>query len=220
MSFLSRWILRWERRAVSRFKSLEKWSTIELEAREDENMDKEDIGEREKFDGWLDAALDQDEWEREQLARKSLARKVFNFVFKDFLDKLVLMKSAMAWNAKYLLCIEVSSLDGKLVFRDSADGIDPSYVSMMFSRDMLEQIGRLFPKFEWKDTILFSEFPLKLMVESEIGERILRRLEKPFGNLEMHLEYWMFNILKPKKDVFKVGSLDELLVKMDVEADG
>ena len=85
---------------------------------------------------------------------------------------------------------------------------------------MLEQIGRLFPKFEWKDTILFSEFPLKSMVESGIGERILRRLEKPFGNLEMHLEYWMFNIFKPKKDVLKVGSLDELLVKMDVEADG
>lgn len=171
----------------------------------------------------LECSSDQERHEKERLAHRVYAAKVFRFVFKNAFDKLLFVRTLSVKGVRWDLCID----NGKKEWQKEwlcvkGDNISPFYIFMEFSKDQVNLIDRYFPNFDdWKkyngagtNYFYYTDFPVKSMIEAAIGETILHSLDGQFGNFEIFLEDYNGNM----KSFFKASSIEELKIKIDLES--
>lgn len=168
---------------------------------------------------YLKDASDQERYEKERLAHRVYAAKVFRFIFKNTFDKLLFVRTLSIKGVRFDLFIDDDGKKEWLCVK--RDNISPSYLSMKFSKDQADFIDRYFPNFDdWKkygarrNNFSYTEFPVKSMIEAAIGEVILHLLDSQFGNFEIFLEDCSGN----KTSFFKANSIEELKIKIDLES--
>ena len=172
---------------------------------------------------YLKDASDQERYEKERLAYRVYAAKVFRFIFKNVFDELLFVRTLFVKGVRWDLCID----SGKKEFIRyrlyvKGDNISPFYLSMEFFKDQVNFIDRHFPNFDdWKkyngagrNYFYYTDFPVKSMIEAAIGETILRSLDGQFGNFEIFLEDYIGNMTP----FFKACSIEELKIKIDLES--
>ena len=167
---------------------------------------------------YLEYSSDQERYEKDMLAHRVYAAKVFRFVFKNTFDKLLFVRTLSIKGVRFDLFIDDDGKKEWLCVK--GDNISSSYLSMKFSKDQADFIDRYFPNFDaWKkygahrNNFSYTEFPVKSMIEAAIGEAILHSLDSQFGNFEIFLEDCNGN----KTSFFKASSVEELKIKMDLE---
>ena len=101
-------------------------------------------------------------------------------------------------------------------FTVSVDNCSDSSMHMEFTADDIDRLHRCFPKFaaefDTEDDFLYTEFPLKTLIEDALGRTLLHVLSKPYGNMKLFIE----NGLVPKQLFFSAANIEELMVKMDI----
>ena len=167
---------------------------------------------------YLEYSSDQERYEKERLAHRVYAAKVFRFIFKNTFDKLLFVRTLSIKGVRFDLCIDDVKKEWLCV---KGDNISSSYLSMKFSKDQADFIDRYFPNFDdrkkyraCRNNFSYAEFPVKSMIEAAIGEAILHSLDSQSGNFEIFLEDCNGN----KTSFFKASSVEELNIKMDLES--
>lgn len=169
---------------------------------------------------YLEYSSDQERYEKKRLAHRVYAAKVFRFIFKNAFDKLFFVRTLCVKGVRFDLFIDDD--DGKKEWLCvKGDNISSSYLSMEFSKDQDDFIKGYFPNFDdWKkygarrNNFSYTEFPVKSMIETAIGEAILHSLDSQSGNFEIFLEDCSGN----KTSFFKASSIEELKIKIDLES--
>ena len=172
---------------------------------------------------YLEYSSDQERYEKERLAYRVYAAKVFRFIFKNVFDELLFVRTLSVKGVRWNLYID----SGKKEFIRyrlyvKGDNISPFYLSMEFFKDQVNFIDRHFPNFDdWKkydglgrNYFYYTDFPVKSMIEAAIGETILHSLDSQFGNFEIFLDDYMGNMTS----FFKASSIEELKIKIDLES--
>ena len=167
----------------------------------------------------LECSSGQERHEKERLAYRVYAAKVFRFIFKNAFDKLLFVRTLCVKGVRWDLCIDAGKKEWLCV---KGDNISPFYLSMEFFKDQVNLIDRHFPNFDdWKkyngagtNYFYYTDFPVKSMIEAAIGETILHSLDGQFGNFEIFLEDYIGN----KTSFFKASSIEELKIKIDLES--
>ena len=161
----------------------------------------------------------QERYEKERLAHRVYAAKVFRFIFKNVFDKLLFVRTLSIKGVRFDLLIDDDGKKEWLCVK--GDNISSSYLSMKFSKDQADFIERHFPNFiDWtkygacRNNFSYTEFPVKSMIEAAIGEAILHSLDGQSGNFEIFLEDYCRN----KTSFFKASSIEELKIKIDFES--
>ena len=167
---------------------------------------------------YLEYSSDQERYEKERLAHRVYAAKVFRFIFKNTFDKLIFVRTLSIKGVRFDLCVDDGKKEWLCVKGDNSSS---SYLSMKFSKDQADFIDRYFPTFgDWKkygarrNNFSYTEFPVKSMIEAAIGEAILHSLGSQSGNFEIFLEDCSGN----KTSFFKASSIEELKIKIDLES--
>lgn len=167
---------------------------------------------------YLEYSSDQERHEKERLANRVYAAKMFRFIFKNAFDKLLFIKTLCAKGVRWDFCVDAGKKEWLCV---KGDNISPFYLFIEFSKDQVNLIDRYFPNFDdWKkyrarrNNFSYTEFPVKSMIEAAIGEAILHSLDSQSGNFEIFLEDYCGN----KTSFFKASSVEELKIKMDLES--
>ena len=169
---------------------------------------------------YLKDASGQERYEKERLAHRVYAAKVFRFIFKNAFDKLLFVRTLSVKGVRFDLFID--DADGKKEWLCvKGDNISSSYLSMKFTKDQADFIDRHFPNFnDWmkygahRNNFSYTDFPVKSMIEAAIGETILHSLGSQSGNFEIFLEDCSGN----KTSFFKASSIEELKIKIDLES--
>ena len=101
---------------------------------------------------YLEYSSDQERYEKESLAYRVYAAKVFRFIFKNVFDELLFVRTLSVKGVRWDLCID----SGKKEFIRyrlyvKGDNISPFYLFMEFTKDQINLIDRYFPNFDdWK----------------------------------------------------------------------
>ena len=168
---------------------------------------------------YLEYSSDQERYEKEKLAHRIYAAKVFRFVFKNTFDKLLFVRTLSIKGVRFDLLIDDDGKKEWLCVK--GDNISSSYLSMEFSKDQANFIDWHFPAFNdlmkygaHRNNFSYTEFPAKSMIEAAIGEAILHSLDGQSGNFEIFLEDCSGN----KTSFFKASSIEELKIKIDLES--
>ena len=168
---------------------------------------------------YLEYSSDQERYEKERLAHRVYAAKVFRFIFKNVFDKLLFVRTLSIKGVRFDLFIDDDGKKEWLCVK--GDNISSSYLSMEFSKDQADFIKGYFPNFDdlekygaRRNNFSYTEFPVKSMVEAAIGEAILHSLGSQSGNFEIFLEDCSGN----KTSFFKASSIEELKIKIDLES--
>ena len=168
---------------------------------------------------YLEYSSDKERYEKERLAHRVYAAKVFRFIFKNAFDKLLFVRTLSIKGVRFDLFIDDDGKKEWLCVK--GDNISSSYLSMEFSKDQANFIDRYFPNFNdrlkygvCRNDFSYTEFPAKSMIEAAIGETILHSLDGQFGNFEIFLEDYIGN----KTSFFKASSIEELKIKIDLES--
>ena len=171
----------------------------------------------------LEDTTKKEEWQQEILAKDDLATKVFRFAFKDVFGRLLFVKRLDSISMKWSFCV--------------VDGIDTAiYHKLIAKGDNFSPFYMYIELFEWatcaigihpydsfnarkyrnpsKYNFFYRDFQAKALLETQIGNAMLHLLDKPYGNLEIAIEDYKGN----STPLFKASSIEELMVRMDIEA--
>ena len=171
---------------------------------------------------YLEQAKEFEKYAEEQVKRNVFAAKIFRFIFKDVLDKLIFIREIRSSGIKWYLCKVDFPNQGKLFYatqdKQCKDGF---FLSMEFSKDQIDRVDRYFPSFTaWKEVgaskndFSYKEFPLKTMLESAIGNTILQLLDT---NCSEPLSIYLDDYVGNKTLFFKTDNIEEILLRMDLE---
>lgn len=172
---------------------------------------------------YLKDASDQERYEKERLAYRVYAAKLFKFVFKNVFDELLFVRTLSIKGVRWDLCIDIGKKEFiRYRLYVKGDNISPFYLSMEFSKYQLNLIDRYFTNFAdrkkydgaCRNYFYYTDFPVKSMIEAAIGETILHSLDSQSGNFEIFLEDYIGN----KTSFFKASSIEELKIKIDLES--
>lgn len=169
---------------------------------------------------YLEQAKEFEKYAKKQVKRNVFAAKIFRFIFKDVLDKLIFIQMIRSDGVKWHLCKADFPKQEKLFYatqdKQCKDGF---FLSMEFSKDQVDRVDRYFPSFTaWKEVEVgfsYKEFPLKTMIESAIGNTILHLLET---NCSEPLSIYLDDYVGNKTLFFKTDNIEEILLRMDLEA--